>query len=338
MFRDLNKYLDKIEDAAEATGSFLRKLNGARVRQRNAINKSEEQIKLMKNESKYVQSIKPSIIDDTRKISKDILYNNLVDALAINEEFDDAVYRGNLLEVVENNDTYMVRITGSGFNSKISVDINLDKTAGRLELWERAVKAARKELKIKVPRRGSKNFDSAARAASRAWAGIYSRKDAKYYNTIKKRLSFAVKPAPFWSIVNFGTIPFKSDRGGYPTPRNRNTGFVNKAEIEIQSATAGFFDTARGEFEELFEEYNKYLVEARERMTRLDNLAEEIRFDREVARKLERTLNLDRQEVDRDALSKAVEQVRKGLLAKGKINIGRRNRKYLSVRRIVEAL
>jgi hypothetical protein len=341
MFPELRDYLDEVEFTAESTGKFLRKLNGARRRLSNAVAKAESQVKLMRDERKYVAQLKPRIIKDAIKISKDILFNNVLAALRTNKEFDDPVYRKPLFEAIESNDTYLVRTHGTGFSSKVSVDINLDKSAGRLNMWASAIRAVRANLGIKVPRKGSKAFEKSALSASRAWSRYYTSKTQEWYNTITARLEASPTIAPFWSIINFGAVPMASDRGGYPTPKNRSTNFVNKSEQEIKSAVAGFFDTARENYKVLFEDYNKFLEDALAIQARLDDMANTIRLDLRAVRDLERRLGLETEQINRNKLEKAVELIRRGLLSQGRIDItASRSRKRVrpSISTIREAL
>lgn len=339
MFPELRDYLDEVEATAESTGQFLRRLNGARTRLRNAIAKSNEQVKLMKDERKYVAQLKPQIIKDARKISKDILFNKTLEAIRTNKEFDNPVYRQPLFETIESDETYLVRTTGSGFSSRISVDINLDRTAGRLNMWSAAIKAVRNELGVVVPRRDSKNYEKRAIAASMAWRRLYT--TGQTDETIESRLAIAAKPAPFWPIINFGTTSLASDRGGFPTPKNKPTNFVDKAEKEIKSAVLGLFDAAKENYQTLFNDYNKFLEDALAIQERLDKIAEGIRLDLAAVRRLERELGVEIEQINRNKLEKAVELIRKGLLTSGRVDItatGSRRRVRPSVSTIREAL
>jgi hypothetical protein len=322
MFDNLRRYIDEVESTAESTREFINKLNGAIRRQTNAIEKAEAQIKLMRDERKYVAGIKPQIQKDALKLSKDILFNNVLKALRTNKEFDEEVYRLRLFEAVEDNDTYIVRITGTGFESRVAVDVLLDKSAGRLNMWAAAIKAVRSELGVVIPRKDAKRYRKAAIRASLAWRRLYE--SGAYISTVQKRLAAAAKTAPFWSILNFGTPPvgaMSSDRGGFSTPKNRPTNFVDSAEREISSAVAGLFDTARENYYTLFEQYNSFLEEALISQQRLRDLAEEIRLDRGVVRQLERKYNIEVDRQNRNSLEKAVDLVRKGIKTQGKISI-----------------
>jgi hypothetical protein len=233
----------------------------------------------------------------------------------------------------------MVRMSGTGFNSTVSVDINLDKTAGRLNMWASAVKAVRKDLKIKVPNKGSKIYEKAALSASRAWGRYYSSQTEEWRNTIEARLQKTGNfVAPFWSILNYGTVSLASDRGGYPTPKNTKTNFVDAAEREIKLTLRGLFDTAKENFNAQFEQYNEFLAQELERRDRLDQLVDRVRFERSVVRQLEKSLDYDVTEINRNKLEKEVDNVRRGLLQSGRVSIGSGRRKTLSVNVIKEFL
>jgi hypothetical protein len=329
MFPELRNYLDELESTAESTGVFLRKLNGGRRRNLNAIANAEAQIKLMRNETKFVASLKPQIQRDTLELSKTILFNEARSALRTNKEFDDEVYRLPLFEAIESNDTYTVRMQGAGFSSTVSVDINLDKSAGRLNMWAAAIKAVRDELGVVIPRKDSKVYRKKAIAASMAWKRLYE--SGAYTETVEQRLQASAKIAPFWSILNFGTTKLSSDRGGFATPKNRPTNFLHKAEQEIKSAIAGLFTTAKEKYQSAFAEYNAFLEDSRERQLRLDEMANEIRIDLQTVRKLEREYEIDSQEIDRNKLEKAVLEVRKRLTNKKIFDIGAKgSRKRIS--------
>lgn len=342
MFEDLKNFLDtKIEPAIESTGQFLRKLNGARTRLKNAIAKAEEQLKSLKDERKYVSDLKQDIREQAITSAKDELYATAVKAIQTNQEFDNKYYRKALFEAIDDDDTYIVRMAGSGFSSTIRVTIDLNRTAGRLNLWGAAVKAARQQLGLKVPRKNNKAFDKKAKGASRAWARIYNDGGKEYNLTIRTRLAAAGKVAPFWSILDDGTPPgLSSDRGGYPTPKNKVTNFESKAQVNVNARLAKVFIDLKKEYQAQFEGSFEELEIAKKDLDRLDDTAESIRLDIKANRELEAALGLDKIEIDRVKLDKSIDLVRKGLLTKGRVNIAPQGakRKYVSILKIKENL
>lgn len=343
MFNSLRDYLTEVEGTAESTSAFLRRLNGARTRLRNAIAKSEAEVAKYKNEKKFVADLKEDISKSARQLAKTILLNHFTTALRTNKEFDEPVYRLPMLVAIGDDDTYLVRTSGTGYKSKVSVDINLDKTAGRLNMWGAAIKAYRAELGVSVPRKDSKKYKKKALQASRAWAGIYNRRagGGKWLETVEGRLELAAKPAPYWQLIDKGAVKMSSDRGGYPTPKNTNTNFVHKAEEEISAAILGLFDTAKEKYDSLFVEYNEFIAEAKDRMLRLDHLAEEIRLDLRIVRTLQKRLETEEKQIDDNKFQKAVQLIRQGMLNKGRIDVtpkGTKKRTTFSVNTIKDML
>jgi hypothetical protein len=345
MFGDLKDYINELETAAESTREFLNKLNGARRRLSNSIEKSEEQVKLMRNETKYVASLKADIRSQAIQIAKDELFVTARKATQTNQEFDDPQYRQALFSAIENDDTYVVRMSGSGFNSRISIDMDLNRTAGRLNMWASAIKTARRFLGIKTPRSNDKNYQKKALQASRAWAGIYrdgGGAGSTFSKTVEARLSASPKTAPFWQILNNGTPPsLASDRGGYPTPKNKETNFQNKAEENTNSRLRNIFVNLKKSYDILFENYQTAIEEATAKLVTLNELADEIRLDLQTVRRLEHELGLVREDISRNKLEKGVQLIREGVLKGGKLDItaeGSRKRKRLSIETIKELL
>ena len=131
MFSELNKYLDQVESTAESTGVFLRKLNGARTRLRNAIEKTQQSVKELRNDEKYFAEARTKIQKESLKVAKNILIFNMRHAILLNEEFNEPPYRNALYRAIEDNDTYFFRRVGSGLSGSLRLDINLDKSGGR---------------------------------------------------------------------------------------------------------------------------------------------------------------------------------------------------------------
>lgn len=347
MFKGVLDYTKQLEIGADFTQAFLYKLRGGRRRVINSITKAEEQVKFARNETKYVASLKPKIQKEAIKFAKEALFISTINALKKRQEFDIPLYRKPLFESIADNDTYKIRSRGSGFNSIISVNINLDATAGRLNMWGSAIKIARKILGVKVPtkRSSEKKRTATALQASRAWAGIYDKRGGKnkgkYDETIKLRLSKSSKPAPFWELLDKGALPMPSDRGGYPTPNNLPLNFVDKTEKEINTAISRLFLDKKEEYKGLFIDFDVFMQEAQERLIRLNEMVDKVSLNVRITKQLERELGLEEQDISRNKLEKAVQLIREGLITGGRINItakGSRKRRGLSVNIIKELL
>ena len=342
---DIQSYLNELGKEIENTGEFLRKLSGARTRLKNGIIKAEDDVKLLNNPVKYVAGLKDGLEKEALQAAKDALAGKLIQALRENIEFDEAPYKKALALAIKDKDTFKVRRTGSGWSSIIKVDIDLNKSGGRLPDWGRAVKQARKALDIKVPNADNARAAEMAAKASRAWAAIFDSRTgtfSKFSKTIRLRLSFATKPAPFWIILDKGTPPaMTSDRGGTPTPGNTSTNFISGAKFAVETYMKKVLANAKVKYEEKFEQYEKLLPEAKKSLKELEDLLSELRLERGSARKLIGKLKLDKRNTDLDKLIVAVKGIQTGLLTKGAVDLSasgadKRNRK--SVQLIARAL
>jgi len=322
MFNDVLDYTKQLQSSAETTQAFLYRLRGGRTRLINKIIKAEESTKLMSDETKYVASLKPQIKLDALQATKDTLFAKAVQAIRENYEFNAEPYQKALFLAIEDNDTYRIDIRGSGFESTISVDINLDKTAGRLNMWGSAVKAARRELGIKTPNKNNKNYQKLADQASRAWAGIFSARGEKFLKTVQTRLKLSARPAPFWQILDKGTVPLSSDRGGYPTPTNTNTNFVFESEHSVNEYFKNYIFKLKIDYQKLFSQYERFLEEAQTRLLELNEMIDEISLDVKKTNQLRKRLEeIYKGDIDSNKLEKAVQLVREGLLTKGKVEL-----------------
>lgn len=354
MFPGLNDYLDEIENTVESTSNFLRKLNGARTRLKNAIEKAEQTIKDLKDEDKYFAGIKNEIQKDALKVAKSKLFFNAKHAYLVNEEFNEPPYRNALALAITDNDTYMFRRTGSGFSGMLKIDINLDKTAGRIYAWAAGIKAYRKILEKEKEQKAREKAQEKGKRykksiynpilASKAWAGIFESRSgtfSKFQTTIRERLALSGSVAPFWMLLDKGVIPLKSDRGGYPTPTSTETNFVHDTEVEVQDLIDASLTEARKNYYQSIADYNEFLATEKNRLLSLDNLADNIRLDIREIRKLERMLESQEKEISRNKLEKAADSIRRGLLTKGTIDItakGSKKRTRLSVSTLTEYL
>ena len=327
MFNSLLDYTKELEISADYTRQFVRKLQGGVRRLSNSIIKAEDDIKVAKNETNYAAKVKQQISKDSIKLSKQILFDATVNALKKSQEFDIPIYRRPLFEAIENNDTYFIRSRGTGFNSILSLDINLNKTAGRLDMWGTAIKTVRKQLGVKIPSKFSRKAtrEKSAIQASRAWAGIYSKRgvgaNSKYMTTIKSRLAVAAKIAPFWELLDKGSIPFSSDRGGYPTPKGKSLNFVYKTEKQVGEQLNLILAQEKEKYKSLMFSYQIALNNANSALDQIAALVGEISIDSRKIGTLDKKADAIFKANYISKLQKVVQLIREGLLTTKKLQL-----------------
>lgn len=325
MFKSLLDYTNQLEDSIDVTKEFVRKLRGGVTRLDNGIAKAQEQVKELKNERTYASQVKEGLRAGAIKLAKDTLFDATVNAIKKRQEFDLPIYRNSIFDAIENSNTYLYKSTGAGFSSKLSVDINLDKTAGRLEMWATAVKRTRKQLGVKIPSKKSRKLKRqlSADRASRAWAGIYNTRGANdtYLSTIEMRMSNAAKKGAWWQLLDKGAVSMPSDRGGYATPNNKPLNFVHGAETQVTETLTNAFAHEKEKYLEIMGGFNNALGEAKDASNELAVLVQEISLDSKVIG----TLNRKAERIFRanyiTKLEKAVQLVTEGLIKTKKLQL-----------------
>lgn len=325
MFDSLNKYFSELENSAEYTKEFVRKLQGGVRRTVNSLARADKEINLVNNERTYVARLKEEYKKEAIKLAKNSLFDATVNAIKKRQEFDIPIYRRALFEAIENNDTYLYRPSGVGFNSILRVDIDLNRTAGRLDIWGTAVKRTRKQLKVDIPSKHSrkKTREKSALQASRAWARIYNQRGVtnEYINTINLRMKNAAKKGAFWELLDKGTIPISSDRGGYPTPKNNPLNFVDRVEKEINQTLSESFKAEKERYNTLIENYKIARANVVDELVDAIKIVNEISIDAKKIGTLSRRAEKIFKAQYEEKLIKAIELIKRALSSSKKLEL-----------------
>lgn len=177
-----------------------------------------------------------------------IVLENLRAAVRINREFSHEVFFDRLVRVFTSPSVYEIRL----FSTEVMVKIQPDSVAGDVHLWRDAVEAVRQILRGDRPEAPQslrlhfwrEKFYAPAREGKRVYRRVYDRKlrkytykdvtsqqIEKYWRTINLRMSYMRGEAPFWKILNYGSVAYG---GGEGYPQNVPTNFVEKSELQIK--------------------------------------------------------------------------------------------------------
>lgn len=201
------------------------------------------------------------------KIATSILITNALDAIQSTDEYKIPEYTLGLFKAIR--DPKTIEVVRKGKKSiLVDVRINLDKTAGKLEVYAHSVKRYRTILEKRKKRGKERNSPPTPIAlASKMWAekfysaarngtpvfrkrkvrgtdqeyrvDLNAQYSAKYWETIRGRMAFwGGAAAPWWSLLENGNtgIKMSSDIGGQPFPINAPTHFVAKSKEQIKLA------------------------------------------------------------------------------------------------------
>jgi len=284
-YRHIEDYRYRILEI-QATLKFFRTLQkrsaivSARDAERelySALGEAEDLLDTVQSARDDVRNLDLADLAETSALGKtygeanDILWTQLNIALQVNQEFDfeNAVER--LYRAVMNENTIQLRpVYGTG---KVTVNINLNETAGNLEDYGNAISAVREaggfgklepgmaswfweNFLYRVAREGAEppKKQTSDEGGGKGKGKGKSKKKGKerkehskeeleeiYWATMNLRLEASDSLAPFWSIINYGTRALVSDRGGVAYPQAAPTHFVLKAQNKIRGIYSQFF-------------------------------------------------------------------------------------------------
>jgi hypothetical protein len=247
---------------------------------------------------------------DIKKDALEILHNRGMTALEQIEEFNAPIFAENFSRCLKNRRG--IRIEGRG-NGRFFIEIDLNKSCGRLETYARAVDKVRKDLKISKyrekpvspeqrsyfwakylygPARQGKDIGNTyyrtlkSRVRKRY---SYKKNPAKYINayweTIRRRVALFDGKAPFWELIDKGNTKvgkFKPSYGGTAYPIYGPTRFVLGATDEITAHVESSFYSTVNRLS--FDCYNrlKYLQDLVDRLEARKKYIEENFFSEET--------------------------------------------------------
>lgn len=194
-----------------------------------------------------------------------IIYaKNARDAAIASQEYAYMAFLEPLIEVGSNLGLYTIRAGGSGWTRSITVDLDMDTYAGSLDDYAEAVDSARGALKVKDTRDPD--------TASSYWRKkVYPDKGGKYLKTIDLRMMASASPAPFWSLLNYGSkhVSLASDIGGTPYPSRGAHRFVERTASDIAKKFRETFSILRSESFEDAKIKNEAIIQANELLIKL---------------------------------------------------------------------
>ena len=189
-----------------------------------------------------------------------ILNEEILKAVKENVEYDHSYFIGRLQSVAFNEKIFFINNSWSRYNMFVKIDFG--SVAGNLEDYAHGVVEAREAFNVKDWHELSQHFwqeklyDPARRGIpvekkrkrTRGGKGITpevktARQVGKYWSTMFKRMDASGKIAPFWELLDKGSQPMSSDRGGNPYPLAKRTDFIRRAEDRILTLLRGELHT-----------------------------------------------------------------------------------------------
>lgn len=227
MFEEVSTELKKLQDNVEFTRRFLselRKFSKKIDADLATVNKQMELLKSREDSSDIAGKGAKALIDSGE--AERILKEEILVAVGKNREYNYSIFLEAILKVAESPGLITTIIVGSGWNKRLHVDIGFLEAAGSLNDWAEGVIKTREELRV------GKGPD--AEKASKLWRTKYY-KGPSYNKTLLMRIKHSGRAAAFWTLLDKGTVPLASDRGGTAYPHYyRPTNFISSTISRIK--------------------------------------------------------------------------------------------------------
>lgn len=228
--KDLIATLDKIIYTAKDSIETLERAKKAEISAKKEMKRLESTLSFLQGPKAALPYINNATIRIKEK-APTVYLKHIRNAVRKSQEFSYPAFLQPLISIADDDNLYYFTVRGSGWNTRLIVNLAMDAVAGTIDDYANAVESTREYYKV---------GKGDPQTASSIWKRIYTsgKTDYIYARTITTRLQFADSPAPYWSLLNYGNkVNMSSSRGGTPYPNSPGTHFVQ----DIQSELSNYF-------------------------------------------------------------------------------------------------
>jgi len=244
--QEYNEYINLIQNEITFLGYTEDLLEFCEQKRREYIQTEKETVEALKNTNPN-----RSAMAEIKELATEILLDQMVIAIENFEEFNEEVFKEAFFECAYKPGAISLALSGQ----TLMVKVNMNKVAGRIDEYASAIIKTRRAMQIGPYRRGKKGkraplspawaslmwrekYYGSAREGGGGLQGKWAKKAEDYaqayWDTIAMRMSFMPSGAPFWSIIDQGNKPLRSDYGGTSYPEQAGEHFVDKTVARIQ--------------------------------------------------------------------------------------------------------
>lgn len=236
MFNDTTKLIEATRQNLIATERGVREAKETRDELTRQLNNARRRLERKRTSESYPNKLVQQILKDLKTGNE--LKITLIQAIdqAIVEsgsvEWGHDVYKSALYRVADEVDIYKLITVGSGWTTRLAPKIDFAQKAGTLADYGRGITAYRQTvLKTKTGGDGSNRGLKATNWWSTRVFGT-----SLMTKTLQGRLELSGREAPFWQLLNSGSVGMVSDRpdGSFNPFPSAPTDFIGDAERSIQ--------------------------------------------------------------------------------------------------------
>lgn len=287
------------------------------VRQaRDNYQKLSEEIKLAQGKLKYKKSSRHAdvyvrqIVNQMKaaRIPQIQMVKRIDEAVSLSsKEFEEnaALYKTMLYDAADDEDIYLLLVSGSGWNSKLNPQIIFEK-AGSLVDYARGVELYRDTLHL--------HYGEGAGANATTWWRRHVYGTSRYDRTIEKRVALSGRKAPFWPLIAFGTVALASDRpdGSYNPYPARGINFIQDVEDDLRKQFKELLTIEMTAWQQETEAYEAELQVAKGILAELETGVQQLSTEYRANQKILRKFGENAKYVNQDKLAIAARKYRAG--------------------------
>lgn len=170
-----------------------------------------------------------TIINNIKKQAPLVLIKHVDKATQTNIEFSNPVYRNLIYTAAQDESMFKFIPSGDGWGTVVKTQIVMEQ-AGTTDDYARGISLYREKLKVKIGKK-----EDSGRKATEYWLEKIYGASLKQANTVLRRVQLSGRKAPFWQLINSGSVSMPSDRGdgSYNPFPSEPTGFIDDTEREL---------------------------------------------------------------------------------------------------------
>lgn len=302
LIQDTGKDLLEIERQLESAKKDRDKLT-------KQISSAKSRLTKKRNDTKNPEKVINAIIREFKnlKLLSSIVIKEIDTATEINTEFSHPAYLRPLYRVANNNDLYKFIRTGSGWDTRMKIQIVFEEMAGTIDDWAEGILSYREALGVDE---GDEEQNRGKKATFYWLNNVFG--TSKEAQTIRGRLQGSAAIAPFWNILDQGSQPMASDRsdGSFNPIIASPTGFVEESERRATNLFKVYFDDEKRIWFAEIQELEKEIDRAEQLRQDYNYDISQLRPEAEANRRIYDSFGDKKVYIDENKLADAVRRLR----------------------------
>lgn len=330
---DASKIVNDAKSTSTRLESFLEEAIATRNELNRQLSNARRRLDTKLNSQFYPNKLAKEALNIVKQEASSILMQQIDTATEGSVEFSNPIYKTMLYKVAADNSIYKMITSGSGWETKLSPQIVFEEEAGDIADYSRGITIYRTVLRTLVGKQGT---DRGLKATNWWFSKIYG--TTRYDKTVEERVRLSSREAPFWRLLDAGSVGLPSDRpdGSFNPIITQPTGFIDKAERAIKSRFTEIMLPETIKWAEEAKGLRQFIDDTVEERDRVSDEIRNLRFDVRENQRIFESFGKLKEFVDKDKLAEAVRKFRADPESERRISVSTKGsrRVFLTARRL----